>query len=69
MGCKTLKYSSQTTYIGRNGAGNQTGMGFTPNSESVMIEPLNSKGYLSHCMMNIPKKDIPEFIEILRSYL
>lgn len=66
---KDLKFSKETYYIGRNGQGRQTGIGFTKNADCLQIEPINSKGNLANCVMNIPFADIPAMIERMQEVL
>lgn len=66
---KDLMFSEETYYVGRNGTGRQKGIGFTRNVKSLQIEPINSKGNLANCIMNIPVADIPQMIERLQEVL
>lgn len=66
---KDLMFSEETYYVGRNGTGRQKGIGFTRNVKSLQIEPINSKGNLANCIMNIPVADIPQLIERLQEVL
>ncbi len=62
---KDVTYSLETYYVGRNGVGRQTGLAFTPNGNSLLIEPINSKGNIAHCQINIPYDDLLQVIEQL----
>ena len=61
-----IKYTEETTYTGRNGQGKQVGLGFTHNGSCLLLEPINSKGHLANCKMNIPYKDLITVIETLQ---
>jgi hypothetical protein len=65
---KDVKFLTETYYVGHNGVGHQTGLGFTPNGNCVQLEPINSKSNLAHCVINIPKESIPAVIEQLNSF-
>ena len=53
-----------TKFIGRQGK--QVGLGFTHNGSCLLLEPINSKGHLANCQMNIPYKDMIQVIENLQ---
>jgi hypothetical protein len=55
---KDVTYSNETYYVGRNGVGRQTGLAFTPNGNCLQIEPINSKGNIAHCIINIPYDEL-----------
>ena len=63
---KDIKYTKETTYTGRNGQGKQVGLGFTHHGSCLLLEPINSKGHLANCQMNIPYKDLIKVIETLQ---
>jgi len=63
---KDINYTEETTYTGRNGQGKQVGLGFTHNGSCLLLEPINSKGHLANCQMNIPYKDMITVIETLQ---
>jgi hypothetical protein len=50
-----LSFGRTTKYVGRNGAGQQHGLEIWEMNESVMLTPINSKEYLAHCSMEIPR--------------
>ena len=62
-----VKFTSETYYIGRNGKGRQLGLGFTTGSDAVILKPINSRGNLANCQINIPMEDIPKVIETLQA--
>ena len=61
-----LIFNEETYYVGRNGTGKQIGIGFTRNIKSIQIEPINSKGNLANCAINIPIVNLPQMIEKLQ---
>jgi len=63
---RDIKYTEETTYTGRNGQGKQVGLGFTHNGSCLLLEPINSKGHLANCQMNIPYNDLISVIEMLQ---
>jgi len=60
---RDIKYTEETTYTSRNGQGKQVGLAMTHNGSCLLLEPINSKGRLANCQMNIPYKDLTEVIE------
>jgi hypothetical protein len=64
------------TYLGRNGTGKMYGMMiWSVNAESicadvpyVWIEPINSKGDVARCHMQIPMEAIPELTNKLMQF-
>jgi hypothetical protein len=66
---KDLIFTEETYYIGRNGMGKQKGIGFTRNMNTIQLEPINSKGHLSNCAINVPIDSIPAMIERLNGVL
>lgn len=67
-----IKYSRQVTYVGRNGMGNQNGLEVELHEEvagepwRVTLEPVNSKGNVANCKLEIPVADLDEVIRGLR---
>lgn len=63
---KNIKFTEETTYTGRNRQGRQIGLGFTHNGSCLLLEPINSKGNLANCQINIPYQDLHEVIANLQ---
>ena len=58
--------SRRTQFLGRNGSGHQTGVSvYGTTGATVIIEPITSKGTVGRCFIEIPKEDIPNFIDAL----
>jgi hypothetical protein len=60
------------SFQGRNGAGKQIGIEILPIGEPnpqqvVTFSPINSKGDVANCMIDLPVADIPEFIAELQN--
>lgn len=71
---KDIMFSStlRTSYIGRNGHGKQIGLEVLPIGETtpdqiITLSPINSKGNVANCSLDIPRADIPAFIAALQS--
>ena len=67
----TFKNKRVVSYQGRNGTGKQIGIEVlpigTPNlNQVVTLSPINSKGNVANCMIDIPMADIPEFVKALQ---
>jgi hypothetical protein len=62
-------YDHETTYIGRNGMGRQKGLGLTANSNTILLEPINSKDHLANCQIRIPYANISDVIYELTKLL
>jgi len=56
-------------YYGRNGFGKCLGLNLWDNASCIRITPINTTGTTSACMIDIPKKSIPELIETLHQLL
>ena len=63
---KSIWYTKETYYIGRNGKRKQRGLGFTHDGDSLLLEPVNSKNYIGACAITIPYEDIPKLMAVLR---
>lgn len=60
-------------YLGRNGYGKMYGMNTYPvkgcsDVPYVWMEPINSKGNVARCYMQIPINAIPELVDKLMKY-
>jgi hypothetical protein len=64
-----IKYNKETSYIGRNGEGRQTGIGITGHGDVITMEPINSKNNVANCMINIPYGDINNVLDALTKVL
>lgn len=66
----TFKNKRVVSYIGRNGFGKQIGLevlGMSNTKEAkVSLSPVNSKGDIANCIIDIPVADIPAVIKALR---
>ena len=65
--------SKDLTYLGRNGAGKMYGMAMwnvdkCADVPYVWIEPINSKGDVARCHMQIPMAAIPELVNKLMQF-
>lgn len=59
-------------YIGRNGSGWQNGLEIWKINElddRIYINPINSKNRISNCKIVIPKQNIQELINKLKTFL
>lgn len=66
-----LKYNKTVSYIGRNGFGKQTGIEIQSNQAAnpiqvVTLSPINSKGNVARCMIDLPVDSIPAFVKELK---
>ena len=64
-----LKFSTPTTFLGRNGRFKAIGMRISAYGTEVNFTPVTSKNELGRGMLHIPKTDLPEMIRILTSML
>lgn len=63
MKMKTIKFSSNTWFTGRNGMFNASGIQITESFEGhLTLVPVTSKGKLANCYIVVHKGSIPEFI-------
>lgn len=53
------------SYIGRNGSGKCRGLSINQYSDFVTMSPLNSKGNVGNCLIDIPTEAIPELVQRL----
>lgn len=63
---KKLKYDKNVTFLGRNGAFAQSGVEVFDFHDFIEISPTTSKHETGRAWLQIPKKDLPKFIEILK---
>ena len=58
---------SETHFIGRNGYFKQRGVSVRSTvGNTVLIEPITSRGTVGRCMIEIPKDTVPELIKALK---
>ena len=62
-----MKFSFKTYAIGRNGISGAIGISFSDEGNVIQIQPLNTKGNVTNCVIRIPKTDIPAFCSELKS--
>ena len=68
---KSVKYSRQVNFLGRNGFFKQAGLdiqAFNCNYPTgiVILSPLTSRGNVARCQIEIPLGDVPSVIEALQ---
>jgi hypothetical protein len=56
----------EMVYLGRNGSGIMAGISIFGVSNRVSIHPINSKGNLARCFIEIPKDRVPDIIKALQ---
>lgn len=66
--------TQRTSYIGRNGHGKQIGIellaiGEAKPGQIITLSPINSKGNVANCSMDIPVADIPAFVAELQKHV
>lgn len=54
-----------TTYTGRNGVGQCFGLDILITQNHVVLSPVNSKGQVANCEINIPLEDIMKVAKTL----
>ncbi len=60
---RVLNYST----IGRNGVSKSKGLSIYENAGLIEFIPINSKGNETRCQIEIPKENIDDLIEILKT--
>lgn len=62
---------AETLTLGRNGYSQTHGVAVLADraGDEVSIRPVNSRGNLTQCRIPVPRRDLPAFIELLRSQL
>lgn len=74
-GCKqfTINYKDKTRrFTGRNGYIKQYGINawyMLDNDNVIYLNPITSKGLVGNCELQIPKEQLQEFIEGLKTFL
>jgi len=71
---KTIMFKNQKDrqYIGRNGRGWQNGLeiwSWNDADSVIKFVPINSKNQSAHCMIELPKEHLQEFINKLQTFL
>jgi len=62
-----LRFKHPTSFVGRNGTFTCTGFEITRTMENtVMIEPVTSKDKTGRALLEIPRENLKEFINILK---
>jgi hypothetical protein len=56
-------------YFGRHGFGKCLGVELWDNADCIRINPINTTGTTTACMIDIPKESIPQLIENLQQLL
>ena len=68
-----MKFSQRTESLGRSGTIITTGLDLHKNlwndGQTVTISPINSKGTVGRCFIEIPTADIPQLIKELEMKL
>jgi hypothetical protein len=61
----------ETHAVGRNGVSRQIGIDLCSPKETLKLQlsPINSKGMITNCVIQIPLEYIPEFIEQLKKHV
>lgn len=68
-----MKFTKQTTFLGRNGVFKATGLEITrcldaDDRSVIVLEPVTSKGVTGRCNIEIPPEDIPALIVELQKF-
>lgn len=68
---KVVKFNKNTTFFGRNGVWDASGIDITTyeNYDQIELIPITSKNKLASCRINIPKEHLQEFIDKLQTFL
>lgn len=68
---KTIYFKQPTTFLGRNGEFTAIGVYFYESiiSDNVRILPLTSKNKTGRCIINVPKAELQEFINVLQKFV
>lgn len=69
MNNKRIMFSEQTSFKGRNGYFKCKGFEVTmyKNDNIIYIEPITSKNEIGNCQLELPLKNLQEFITALKS--
>jgi hypothetical protein len=63
---KTIKFDRTVQFLGRNGGFKCTGVSALATSDdTLMIEPITSKGDVGRCFIEIPIENVSAFINAL----
>jgi hypothetical protein len=68
-----MKFSQPTTFLGRNGSFEASGLEINPyrtwnNHLVIVFEPITSRGNIGRCNIEIPIQDIPALIAELKRF-
>lgn len=72
-----IKFKKQCTAVGRNGLSNCVGVDIFPTSrldeqnipfDIISIQPINSKGFITNCWIELEMDEIPEIIKHLQYF-
>ena len=61
-----LVFSREVNYTGRNGTGRQKGLEIELFQSLVIFEPVNSKGKVANCRIEVPAEDLDQVIKSLQ---
>lgn len=61
-----IEYTKRVSYMGRNGEGKQDGIVVDQYPDTVVLGPVNSKGDVANCWIEIPHADIDKVIAELQ---
>ena len=62
---KVIKYNKNTSFIGRNGLFNQSGIMINEITGCIALYPITSKGQVGRACLTIPKDKVLEFVKQL----
>lgn len=64
-----IKFDTTVNFLGRNGYFKADGVHIDGKYDKLFILPITSKGKFGTCTIEIPKKNLKEFIEGLKTFL
>lgn len=62
---REIKFTKNTSFLGRNGMFKQSGIIINDVTSSIALYPITSKGQIGRACLTIPKDQIQEFVRQL----
>lgn len=64
-----INFDRATMYTGRNGNGQCCGLDLDASASIVTLSPLNSKGMIANCRIEVPTEALPAIVAALQVYI
>lgn len=66
-----IRYSVEPEFhtLGRNGISRTFGINVSTFKDEIHLEPINSRGKITQCLIPVPREDLPALIKALQAHV